>query len=76
MRTRFTETFTTVEALRRAVNSGKYEICISDNAARQVATAALLKRALKEIHALGGDYVSVLLGKEPAWAAHYAPAVV
>lgn len=76
VRTRFTETFTTVEALRRAVNSGKYEICISDNAARQVATAALLKRSLKEIHALGGDYVAVLLGKEPAWTAQYAPAVV
>ena len=28
-------------------------------------TAALLKRSLKEIHALGGDYVSVLLGKKP-----------
>ena len=76
VRTRFAESFNTVEALRRAVNGGAYEICISDNAARQVATAALLKRSLKEIHALGGDYVSVLLGKEPAWAAQYAPAVV
>lgn len=76
VRTRFAESFNTVEALRRAVNGGNYEICVSETAARQVATAALLKRALKEIHALGGDYVSVLLGKEPAWAAQYAPAVV
>ena len=32
-------------------------------------TAGLLKRALKEVHALGGDYVSVLLsrgGESPA----------
>ena len=32
----------------------------------QVKTANLLKRALKEIHALGGDYVAVLTGKEAA----------
>lgn len=76
VRTRFEGTFTTVEGLRRAVADGTYTICVSETAARQVATAALLKRSLKEIHALGGDYVSVLLGKEPAWTAHEAPAVV
>ncbi len=27
-------------------------------------TAGLLKRALKEVHALGGDYVSLLLSRE------------
>ena len=76
VRTRFAETFNTVEALRGAVNAGGYEICIAEDASRQVATAALLKRALKEIHALGGDYVSVLLGREPAWTAITAAAVV
>ncbi|MBE5037734.1 hypothetical protein INF35_08050 [Subdoligranulum sp. DSM 109015] len=76
VRTRFAQTFNTVEALRGAVNAGGYEICIAEDASRQVATAALLKRALKEIHALGGDYVSVLLGREPAWTAVAAAAVV
>lgn len=76
VRTRFDHTFTTMEELRDAVNAGGYEICVAPQASRQVATAALLKRALKEIHALGGDYVSVLLGNEPAWTALSAPAVV
>lgn len=43
------------------MQKGSYEICISDQAAFQVQTANLLKRSLKEIYALGGDYVSVLL---------------
>ncbi len=76
VRTRFDRTYNTVAALHDAILEGGYEICVSSQASRQVATAALLKRALKEIHALGGDYVSVLLGKEPAWAAQYAPSVV
>lgn len=76
VRTRFDHTFTTLEELRSAVNAGGYEICVASQASRQVATAALLKRALKEIHALGGDYVSVLMGNEPAWTALSAPAVV
>lgn len=76
VRTRFAGNFSTVEALRQAVNGGEYEICIAPDASRQVATAALLKRALKEIHALGGDYVSVLLGNEPAWAALASGAAV
>lgn len=76
VRTCFADTFTTVEALRQAVQGGDYQICVAEDAARQVATAALLKRALKEIHALGGDYVSVLLGKDPAWTALSRQAVV
>ena len=43
------------------MKKGRYEIVISDYAAFQVKTAGILKRALKEIHALGGDYVRVLL---------------
>ena len=35
---------------------------VSEQAAFQVKTACILKRVLKEIYALGGDYVSVLLG--------------
>ena len=47
-------------ALREEMEAGRYEIQISDTAAAQVRTACLLKRSLKEIHALGGDYVSIL----------------
>ena len=46
---------------------------IHPEASFRVRTAGLLKRSLKEIHALGGDYVSVLLSKggesEPVLAA-------
>ena len=40
--------------------AGRYEIRLSGCAALQVRTACLLKRSLKEIHALGGDYVAIL----------------
>lgn len=65
IRTRFEKTCNTIPALFEEMKAGRYEICISDHAAFQVRTAGLLKRGLKEIHALGGDYVSVLLGEEP-----------
>ena len=64
IRTRFEKTCTTVPELYEEMQSGNYEIAISDQAAFQVKTANLLKRALKEIHALGGDYVALLMGKE------------
>lgn len=63
IRTQFEREHTTVEELYRDMRAGRYTIHISDNAPFQVKTAGLLKRSLKEIHALGGDYVSVLLGK-------------
>ena len=47
------------------MNAGRYEIVLSDTAAAQVRTACLLKRSLKEIHALGGDYVEVLTSQAP-----------
>lgn len=43
---------------------GNYEIHILPEAAFHVRTAGLLKRSLKEIYALGGDYVSVLVSGE------------
>ena len=64
IRTRFEKTCTTVPELYEEMQSGNYEIAISDQAAFQVKTANLLKRALKEIHVLGGDYVALLMGKE------------
>ena len=50
-----------MEELFRQIQAGKYEIKMSDNLRFQVETAGILKRSLKEIHALGGDYVGVLL---------------
>ena len=43
--------------------AGRYEIVVHPEAAFKVRTAGILKRALKEVHALGGDYVQVLLGR-------------
>lgn len=51
----------TIEALYEEMFAGRYQISISDYSAFQVKTASLLKKALKEVHAVGGDYVSVLL---------------
>ena len=51
------------------MKAGRYSICVHPDAEVKVRTAGLLKRALKEVHALGGDYVSVLLsrgGESPA----------
>ena len=63
IRTRFErDDITTVAALAGEIRAGRYEIVVHPEAAFRVRTAVLLKRALKEIHALGGDYVSVLLG--------------
>ena len=66
--TSFERTVYTIPKLYEEMLRGNYKLCISEQAAFQVHTAALLKRSLKEIHALGGDYVSVLLGKTPSWS--------
>lgn len=69
IRTCFEKEFDTFSALRQEMNARNYTICIHPEATFRVKTAALLKRSLKEIHALGGDYVSVLLrqnGESPA----------
>ena len=59
--TKFEKTVQTVGELYTEMQKGNYEIVVSSNAAFQVKTAGMLKKALKEIHALGGDYVEVLL---------------
>ncbi|MGL6201311.1 MAG: PHP-associated domain-containing protein [Lachnospiraceae bacterium] len=64
IRTKFETSCKMVSQLYREMQNGSFEICIAEQSAFQVKTAGLLKRALKEIHALGGDYVSVLLGKD------------
>ncbi len=61
IRTHFEADFDTFAQLKEEMDGGRYTICVHDEAAFKVSTATLLKRALKEIHALGGDYVSILL---------------
>ena len=50
----------TIPALYEEMRAGRYAIDLAETASFQVRTACLLKRSLKEIHALGGDYVSIL----------------
>ena len=57
------------DELFNEIKSGRYSVVIDEKASFKVRTATLLKRALKEVHALGGDYVSVILGKESESAA-------
>ena len=56
----FDKECTTISDLYTQMQAGNYHIQLSDHAAFQVRTACLLKRSLKEIYALGGDYVSIL----------------
>ncbi len=65
IRTEFTKTIKTVQELYEEMKQGNYEILVSSNAGFQVKTAGILKKALKEIHKLGGDYVSVLTSDNP-----------
>lgn len=74
IRTAFERECTTFGELAREMVSGRYRIEIHPEAAFRVKAAVLLKRSLKEIHALGGDYVSVLLGKQPEPASAEFPA--
>lgn len=63
VRTNFAKTVDTVDALYEEMKKGDYLIEVSPMASFQVKTASVLKKSLKEIHALGGDYVSVLVDK-------------
>lgn len=60
--TDFDKDILTIPELYRQMRASHYQIIISEKAPFQVKTACVLKRSLKEIHALGGDYVEVLLG--------------
>ena len=57
----FDQTVRTVEGLSSQIQAGHYRIETSDTLEFQVETAGTLKRSLKAIHALGGDYLEVLL---------------
>lgn len=60
IRVRFHEEIVTLERLKHEVSAERYEVEISDFASEKVKAANLIKKSLKEIHALGGDYVSIL----------------
>lgn len=57
----FDRTVNTAGGLAGEIMKGAYRIEKSDVLAFKVESAGILKRALKEINVLGGDYVSVLL---------------
>lgn len=63
IRTCFDKEVNLVEELYKEMIQGCYTIDISENCAFKVQTASLLKKALKEIHALGGDYISILVDR-------------
>ncbi|WP_243164679.1 PHP-associated domain-containing protein [Catenibacillus scindens] len=64
IRTRFERDMSRIEEIYDAMKKGQYTIDVLPEAAFHVRTAGLLKRSLKEIYALGGDYVSVLVAGE------------
>lgn len=59
--TELKQNITKLDELRNEMQARNYIIQISQNASFQVECANTLKKALKSIHALGGDYVQVLL---------------
>ncbi len=63
IRTRMNRDVNQISSLYEEMKAGNYTIAISENASFQVKTAGLLKKALKEIYANGGDYISVLVQK-------------
>lgn len=61
VKTIFEQEIRTVKELKEQIAGQAYTMEISPDIRFQVMTAATLKKALKEIHRLGGDYVSILL---------------
>lgn len=49
--------------LRQEIVRNRHHIQVAEQAAEQVQNATLLKRTLKAVHELGGNYVSVLLNR-------------
>ncbi|MFA9378606.1 MAG: PHP domain-containing protein [Lachnotalea sp.] len=59
----FQKECSTIAELQSEMESGNYNIYVSENVEFKVKVAKVLKRALKAIHASGGDYVSVLVNE-------------
>ena len=61
--TDFSADFCTFSRLKEEMDAGAYTIHIEATLPFQVRTASVLKKALKQIHSLGGDYVQVLVSE-------------
>ncbi len=59
----FDKECSTIKELKEEISAGRYRIETSQSLDCQVRFAGILKRSLKEIHSLGGDYVSILTQK-------------
>lgn len=57
----FDSEINTVSGLKKEIEKNNYVIKMGPMLPFQVETAGILKRSLKEIYALGGDYVKILL---------------
>ncbi|MDF2610674.1 MAG: hypothetical protein K0R92_2148 [Lachnospiraceae bacterium] len=57
----FEHSCNSIAELKEEIENNRYHIAVADSTALQVKAAGILKRALKEIYTLGGDYVSVLI---------------
>lgn len=57
----FERDINTIEDIRREILEGRYEIYVSEHIKETVASALYIKSLLKEIDALGGDYVEAAL---------------
>jgi hypothetical protein len=53
----------TIEELKRELFAENYDIVTSDYLSLKVQAAGCIKRSLKKIYSMGGDYISVLLEK-------------
>ncbi len=60
----FAENISTVGELLCLIKERDFKIKLSENAEFKVKSACILKKALKKIHSLGGDYVSVLTSEK------------
>ena len=60
----FKEAPTSILGMQKAIKNKAYSIVYGEHYSTQVKAARLIKGTLKEIHALGGDYVSILYNKK------------
>jgi len=60
----FGKDFSTAAELLCLLKNRDFEIKLSETADFKVKSACILKKALKKIHSLGGDYVSVLINEK------------
>ena len=60
----FENDINTFSALKEEIKNNRYQIIISDTIEEKIKSATLLKKALKKINALGGDYLEILMASK------------